>query len=373
MKKYWKTNQFKKIFKLDKNKKIFEHSTIDLCSKYFKIDKKRFPYVVSEIGADDSAILELSKKDYLVVSTDAISSRPLAYTLGLIGPKELGHYVVYANISDIASNCAEPLGLMLFMGLPRDYSKDSLKELIVGIREACSEYNTCVLGGDTKCTSKLQLLATALGKAEKDTLTTRYGAKVGDIIVVTGYIGTFTAAGYAFIKKLHIPTDIKKVFVKALKYPKASLKESRLIAKFKGGHGGIDISDGLAVDLYKLTKESGVGALIYEEKIPIHPAVQKFSKLTKIDPLKFTFGIGGDWKIIFTIDPAKWEKINKASKKMDLKIFEIGKITNRNEIKLITKNGNGIPLECRGHIDGFRYETFEEEIVELIERVKQFK
>jgi len=368
MMKYWRTNQFKKLLKLSKDKKIFEHTVIDLCSKYLKVDKKRFPYVVSEVGTDDSAILEFNEKDYLVVSTDAISSRPLAYTLGLIGPRELGHYVVYANISDIASNCAEPLGLMLFMGLPRDYTRNNLKEMIVGIKEACSEYSTCVLGGDTKYASKLQLLATVLGRAEKNSITTRYGAKVGDIIVVTGYIGTFTAAGYAFTKKLYIPMDIKKVFVNALKYPKASLKESRLIAKFKGGHGGIDISDGLVVDLYKLTKESGVGMLIYEGKIPIHPAVQKFSKLTKIDPLKFAFGIGGDWKIIFTINPKKWEKIKKASQEMGLKIFEIGRITNRNDIKLITRNGSEVPLECRGHIDGFRYESFEEEIIDLVEQ-----
>lgn len=367
MKRYWKTRQFKEFFKLDKNKRIFEHTVIDLCSKYFQIDKKRFPYVVSKVGVDDSAILALNEKDYFVVSIDAISSRPLAYTLGLIGPRELGHYVVYANISDIASNCAEPLGLMLFMGLPKDYSKDSLKELILGIQEGCLEYDTCILGGDTKYASKLQLLATVLGKVKKNVLTTRYGAKVGDIIVVTGYIGTFTAAGYAYTKKLKIPRDIEKVFINALKYPKASLKESRLIAKFKGGHGGIDISDGLLVDLCKLTKESGVGALIYEEKIPIHPAVQKFSEFIKIDPLKFAFGIGGDWKIIFTIDPEKWERIKKASEKVDLKIFEIGKITNHKEIKLMTRNGNEIPLKCRGHIDDLRYDSFEEEIIDLVE------
>ncbi|MEM4326078.1 MAG: AIR synthase related protein, partial [Candidatus Pacearchaeota archaeon] len=114
---------------------MLEHTVINLCAKYFKIDKKRFPYVASEVGTDDSAILDFNRDEYLVISTDAISSRPLAYTLGLIGPRELGHYVVYANISDIASNCAEPLGLMLLIGVPRDYSKREIKELILGIRE----------------------------------------------------------------------------------------------------------------------------------------------------------------------------------------------------------------------------------------------
>lgn len=149
---------------------------------------------------------------------------------------------------------------MLFLGISKDYSKENLKELILGIKEGCLEYDTCILGGDTKYASKLQLLATALGKAKKDVLTTRYRAKVGDVIVVNGYIGTFTAAGYAYAKKLKIPRNIEKVFINALKYPKPSLKESRLIAKFKGGHGGIDISDGLLVDLYKQTSE--VGAVI---------------------------------------------------------------------------------------------------------------
>ena len=159
---------------------------IELCSKILVINKKRFPYVVSELGTDDSAILQLNKKEYFVITTDAISSRPLAYTLGLIGPRELGHYVVYANISDIASNCAKPLGLMLFVGIPKNYGINNLKEIILGIKEACDEYDTCILGGDTKYASKLQLLATALGKVEKDSLATRYGAKVRTSLVVTG-------------------------------------------------------------------------------------------------------------------------------------------------------------------------------------------
>jgi len=365
--KYWKSKNFKKILETKDKKQVFEHTVIELCSKILAINKKRFPYVVSEVGTDDSAILQFNKKKYLVVTTDAISSRPLAYTLGLIGPKELGHYVVYANISDIASNCARPLGLMLFIGVPKDYGINNLRELILGIREACEEYETCILGGDTKYATKLQLLATALGEVEKDSLTTRYGAKPGDIIVVTGYIGTFTAAGYAFIKKYSLPPDIKKVFINALKYPKASLRESRLIAKYKAGHGGIDISDGLIVDLYKLTQESEVGTVIYEEKIPIHPAVKKFSKLIKIDPLKFAFGIGGDWKIIFTVDPKKWEKIKKISGREKLNIFEIGEITKTKGVKLITKKGEKIPLKCRGHIDDLRYNSFEEEIIKLVE------
>lgn len=364
---YWKLKNFKKFLKT-KNKKILEHTVIDLCAKYFKIDRKQFPYVVSQIGIDDSAILELNKKEYLIISIDAISSRPLAYTLGLIGPRELGHYVVYANISDIASNCAKPLGLMLLMGIPPDYSKKELKELILGIKEACKEHGTCILGGDTKYTQKLQLAGTALGVAKKNELTTRYGAKPGDIIVVTGYIGTFTAAGYAFIKKINLPSKIKKVFLNALKYPKASLEESRLIARFKMGHGGIDISDGLLADLYKLTQESGVGAVIYEQKIPIHPAVREFSEIVKIDPLKFAFGIGGDWKCIFTVDPLKWRKIKTFSKKQNMNLFEIGEITKDKKIKLLTSKGCLVPLECRGHIDDFRYENFEEEIIELVEK-----
>ena len=364
---YWKSSNFKKFLKT-KKKKILEHTVIDLCARYFKIDKKRFPYVVSEVGTDDSAILELDKEEYLIITTDAISSRPLAYTLGLIGPRELGQYVVYANISDIASNCAKPLGLMVLIGIPPDYSKKELKELILGIKEACSEYNTCILGGDTKYTQKLQLVGTALGIVKKEELTTRYSAKPGDIIVVTGYIGTFTAAGYAFIKKINLPYQIKEVFIKALKYPKASLKESRLIANFQGGHGGIDISDGLIVDLYKLARESEVGAVIYEEKIPIHPAVREFSKIIKINPLKFAFGIGGDWKCIFTIDPSKWKKIKTFAKKQKISIFEIGKITEDRKIKLLTSTGHFIPLECTGHIDDLRYDSFEEEIIEIVEK-----
>lgn len=365
---YWKSKNFRKFLKR-KHKKILEHTVIDLCAQYLQIDRKEFPYVISQVGTDDSAILKLNEKEYLVISTDAISSRPLAYTLGLIGPKELGHYVVYANISDIASNCAKPLGLMLLIGIPPDYSKNQLKELILGIREACIEYDTCILGGDTKYTQKLQLVGTVLGVVRKEVLTTRYGAKPGDIIVVTGYIGTFTAAGYAFIKKINLPSKIKKVFLNALKYPKASLKEARVIAKFQGGHGGIDISDGLAVDLHKLTQESKVGAVIYEEKIPIHPAVREFSKIVKINPLKFAFGIGGDWKCIFTIDPLKWKKIQAFAKRQNINLFEIGKITKERKIKLLTSTGHFVPLECRGHIDDLQYKSFEEEIIELVEKI----
>jgi len=346
---------------------MLEKTVIDYISKYLSIDRKKFPHVISEIGIDDSAILDIGNGKYLVISMDAISSRPLAYTLGLIGPRELGHYVVYANISDIASDCAKPLGIMLFIGLPKDYPEENLKEIILGIKESCFEYNTCILGGDTKYASKLQLLGNVIGIAEKDEITTRYGAKKGDVIAVTGHIGTFTAAGYAFIKQIHLPAEIKDIFIKTLKYPKAALKESRIIAKYKAGHGGIDISDGLAVDLHKLCRESKVGALIYEEKIPIHPAVRRFSEIVKVNPLNFAFGIGGDWEIIFTIDPDKWDKVKREFKNVGLDIFEIGEITDDQRLSIITSDGNEEQLPCRGHLDDLQYDTFEEEVIKLVE------
>ena len=345
---------------------IKEAGVLQLLNKYLKVNKKDYPYLISELMTDDCSIIDVGSDKYITISTDRVSSRPLAARLGLIGYKELGHYVVYANISDVASSGSDPLGLLIALGLPFSFKISDLEELIKGIKEACDYYGTCVLGGDTNYTKDLSLVATSIGIVDKDALMPRFGAKKDDIIAVTGYVGTFTAAGYAFIKKIEMSNKIRDLFIDALKYPKVPLREAKLVAKHKGGHAGIDISDGLGVDLKKIADESGVGMRIYEKKLPIKQEVREFALSLNKNPSDFAFGIGGDWQIIFTIKPQKWDLIKHEINKAGGRLTEIGYIIEEKKLEMVTKNGEIKPLETRGH-DDFGFKTFEEEILSYYE------
>jgi len=341
---------------------IKELGILQLLNKHLKVEKNNFPYLISELMTDDCSIIDIGLDKYIVITTDRISSRPLAASLGLIGYRELGHYVVYANISDLASTGSDPLGLLVALGLPFSFKITDLEELIKGIKEACDFYDTCVLGGDANNTKDLSLVATAIGIVDKDALMTRFGAKKDDIIAVTGYIGTFTAAGYAFIKKINISNQMKDLFIDSLKHPKVPLREAKIVATHKGGHGGIDISDGFGIDLKKIADESGVGIRIYEEKLPIRQEVKEFASMLDKNPSDFVFGIGGDWQIIFTIKPQRWDSIKQEIINIGGKITKIGCVIEEKKLEMLTKNGEIKPLETRGH-DDFGFETFEEEIL----------
>ncbi|HIH93201.1 TPA: thiamine-phosphate kinase [Methanosarcina acetivorans] len=275
-------------------------------------------------GSDDCAVLDLKGEDCLVVTTDMLhrtTDFPPEMT-----PWQMGWMSAAVNLSDIAAMGAEPTGLLMAIGIPADTEIAFIEELAKGI-QACAEFcETAVIGGDLDTHAELTITGTALGRVKKSHLLLRKGAKPGDLVCVTGHTGSAGAALEAIQSKKSVSENV----LKALFEPVPRTKEARKLAESEAVTSMMDTSDGLAMSLYDLARQSKVGFRIREEALPILPEVEDFTS----DPdelLEFALYTGGDFELIFTVDPGRLKKVQN--------------ICNLTIIGECTKYDTGIALE----------------------------
>jgi len=280
---------------------------------------------------DDAAVIE--NKDWAtVVSTDLLLEG-VHFDLSYMPLKHLGYKAVVINISDIYAMNAIPEQITVSLGISNRFSVEALEEFYAGVRQACELYKIDLVGGDTTSSLKgLVISITAIGKAQKESLTYRNGAKIGDKICVTGDLGA-AYLGFQVMnreKQIHlqnpeIQPDLSNhqyIVGRQLK-PEAQkaliefLHENKIVPTAM-----IDLSDGLASDLKHIAKESNVGCKIYDANLPISKEVFDQAMEFNLDPMTCALNGGEDYEMLFTIDPKNEAEIELS----DLDITVIGTI-----------------------------------------------
>lgn len=267
---------------------------------------------------DDAAVID--NKDYLtVVSTDALVEG-IHFDLMYTPLKHLGYKAVVVNISDIYAMNATPKQITVSIALSNRFSVEALEELYSGINLACEKYNVDLVGGDTTSSPKgLYISVTAIGQGKKEKLCYRDGAKEGDIICITGNVGA-AYLGLQLLERekqvflanpdMKPQLDEHKFLVERQLKPEA---RRDMIRAFEKNNliptSMIDISDGLASELFHICKQSKVGAYIEESGVPIHPDAQMQAINFGMDPITCALSGGEDYELLFTIDPSDIEKV----------------------------------------------------------------
>lgn len=258
--------------------------------------------IIIGAGSDDCAVLDLKGEDCLVVTTDMLhrtTDFPAEMT-----PWQMGWMSAAVNLSDIAAMGAEPTGLLMAIGMPSDTEIDFVEELARGI-QACVEFcGTTVIGGDIDTHAELTITGTALGRVKKSQLLLRKGAKPGDLVCITGYTGSAGAA----LKAVFSKKPVSETVLKALFEPVPRTREARELAESGAVTSMMDTSDGLAMSLYDLSRQSKVGFKIRENTLPILPEVREFASGPE-ELLEFALYTGGDFELIFTVDPKRLKKV----------------------------------------------------------------
>ncbi len=294
---------------------------------------KSLPHnVVLSAGEDDCAVLEWGD-DYLLLTIDMLhrsTDFPDKMT-----PWQIGWMSVAVNLSDIVAMGGRPIAIATALGLPADTEISFVGEIIEGMNFCARRFNTNIVGGDTDEHDELTTVCTALGCVKKDELLRRSGAQIGDLVCVTGELGTAEAGLQAM--SMNISERVERILTKKLFEPQPRVKEGIALAKSGVVTSMMDTSDGLALSLYDLGKSSNKGFLIDEDKIPILDETRIVSPDLEL-PL---YG-GGDFELLFTVRP---DGIEKAKKVCNLKI--IGEATSGDI--LIKRNGTISKIEARGH------------------------
>lgn len=293
--------------------------------------------IIIGAGSDDCAVLDLKGEDCLVVTTDMLhrtTDFPVEMT-----PWQMGWMSAAVNLSDIAAMGAEPAGLLMAIGMPADTEIAFVEELAKGI-QACAEFcGTAVVGGDLDTHAELTITGTALGRVKKSQLLLRKGAKPGDLVCVTGYTGSAGAA----LEAIQSKKSVSETVLKALFEPVPRTQEARKLAESGAVTSMMDTSDGLAMSLYDLARQSKVGFRIRENALPILPEVREFASGPGELP-ELALYTGGDFELIFTVDP---ERLKKVQNICNLTIigectkYETGIVLESPEFKLTTIEQRG--------------------------------
>lgn len=303
---------------------------------------------------DDAALLDRDKETHTVVSTDTLVEG-IHFDMVYTPLKHLGYKSVVVNLSDIVAMNAEPTHITFSIAISSKYSVEALEELYAGIRAACDHYGVDLIGGDTTSSPRGMIInVTAIGIGDKTSVTKRSTAKVGDIVCVTGDLGAaymglqlLNREKEVYMENPHIQPDFSErshLIEKQLK-PEARLDTIRYMRKENlCPTSMIDISDGLASEIFHICKQSGTGAYIEEGKVPIHPDTESQALEFKINPITCALNGGEDYELLFTVDPSDIEKVRYLPD-----IFIIGEITPKEAgIKLHTTGGNIHDLQAQG-------------------------
>ncbi|GAB4035329.1 thiamine-phosphate kinase [Spirosoma gilvum] len=311
------------------------------------------PETVRGIG-DDAAVFDWGA-DYGLLATDLLVEG-IHFDLSYVPLKHLGYKAITFGVSDIAAMNGLPIQVTVGVALSSRFPVEAVDELYEGIRAACTAYSIDLVGGDTTASrSGLVISVSVLGKVPKELITYRNTAQANDVVCVTGDLG----AAYLGLQLLERE---KQVFLADPNMqPNLSEERSYLLqrqlrpdARTDMVHelrdlgirptAMIDISDGLASELLHLCRQSGTGAVIFDENIPIDDQTHLTADEFKISPVTAALNGGEDYELLFTVRPQVFEQLANHSR-----ITAIGYLTaDPSQIVLATKAGQQTPIRAQG-------------------------
>ena len=307
---------------------------------------------------DDCAVMDFGSKKVLM-TTDMLLEG-IHFNLEYVPLKYLGYKAAVVNFSDIYAMNGTPTQITVSLGISKRFSVEDIEALYSGIRLACEKYNVDIVGGDT-CASMtgLTISITCLGVAAAKDIVYRNGAKLNDLICVSGNLGT----AYMGLQLLEREKVVAQSYsngdtpAEALRFEgkeyllerqlKPEARRDMIEALRKAGINPtamMDISDGLSSELMHICSQSGVGCCIYEDKLPIDYQAADLAEEMNLNIVTCVLNGGEDYELLFTCSLDDYEKLIPIDD-----LYIIGHITKPEYgLNLIGRNGEEIALKAQG-------------------------
>ncbi|MBI1977750.1 MAG: thiamine-phosphate kinase [Candidatus Omnitrophica bacterium] len=287
--------------KLKTIESLGEFGLIDQIKKWVPSSSKQ---VVKGIG-DDTAVFAISRGRYQLMTIDTIVE-DVDFVRKRATPEQIGWKALAINLSDIAAMGGTPMVALVSLTLSKNTSVDFVKRFYAGIRRLAQKFHVSIVGGDLSRGDRISCSVALLGESKKGATIFRSGARVGDLLCVTGTLG-----GSILGKHLTFMPRIK---------------EGKWIARF-GASAMIDISDGLGQDIHHLMERKGIGFVIDEGKVPVSRAALMLTRGDKKKALIRAFCDGEDFELLFTISPVRFRALkNTWPRKFKTLLTVIGQV-----------------------------------------------
>jgi thiamine-monophosphate kinase len=302
---------------------------------------------------DDAAVIDHFGKQ-TVISTDLLVEG-VHFDLMYTPLKHLGYKSVVVNLSDIYAMNATPTQIVLGLAFSNRFSLEALDDFYEGVYAACAAYGVDLVGGDTTSSQKGFIISiTAIGEVTPDKFVKRSTARKGDLLCVSGDLGA------AYLGLLFLERE-KKIFMESPGVQPDLEGESYVIGRLlkpearkdivdffeKSGiipTSMMDISDGLSSEILHICKESNLGCVLHEDKIPVAEESRKAAFKFEIDPTACALSGGEDYELLFTISPSDYDKFL-----LNEQVSVIGYMTEPDQgANIVTKGGGRHALTAQG-------------------------
>ncbi len=314
--------------------------------------------VVLGIG-DDAAVIQGRDGLYDLVTTDALIEG-VHFERSITPMRHLGFKAIAVNVSDIVAMNGRPRFAVVSVGIPHGVSVEMVESLYRGMRQACESYGLSIVGGDTTAARQMTISVAVIGEVEEHRVAFRRGASPGDLLCVTGDIGSAYAGLKILIKErislqdadtnFHPDLDRFDYVVGRQLMPSARLD---VIEKWQAAgfipRALIDVSDGLASEVNHICGNSSCGALLRRDSLPIHDQTESVATMFEDDSASFALFGGEDYELLFAARPGDFSLIDDGT------VTVVGLITESEEgMRIQDEEGYTSTLDPRGfqHFSG---------------------
>ena len=271
--------------------------------------RRRAPGLLTGVG-DDCAVLETRGGAALLVTTDLLVE-DVHFRRRWAEPADIGAKAMAVNVSDIAAMGGTPRWALVGLGCPEGTTADEIEAFYEGALAVSDAHGVAIVGGDTSVSPSGWLVSvTLLGEAARPVL--RSTARPGDVVAVTGTLGR-SAAGLAVLERETAPRGVDAALLDdvtgAHLRPRPRVDEGRWLAGAGGVTAMMDLSDGLATDLGRLVAESGAGARVDVERLPIAAATRAVAEALDADPIDWATGGGEDYELLVVCEPTAFARL----------------------------------------------------------------
>jgi thiamine-monophosphate kinase len=309
----------------------------DLIDRVKKMTRHTVNPVIRSIG-DDCAILPFNNTFDMLMTADSLYEG-VHFDTGYFKPWEIGARAIAMNISDICAMGGIPMYCLISMGFPGSTTQRYIDSLYSGINGYTQNYSVDIIGGDTISAPGLFLSVTLTGRVEKGRALRRDKASPGDVIFTTGFLGD-SFAGLKVLQKKgrkgHEPYEAMPVKKHLLPVP--GYLEGRLLLESGCVSACMDISDGLISDITRICEESGAGAVIEADDLPVSYSTAMIARGNRQDPVDYALYGGEDLELLFTVPQSKLGKFASFCSGNSLPVFRAGVMTRKKGV-FIDRNG----------------------------------
>jgi len=288
---------------------------------------------------DDTAVLRAPAGTILFTSDLLIEG--IHFDLDLIKPEDLGYKSIAVNVSDVAAMGGTARRALVGMGLSGEVEVEWIDRFYAGMRECCDDFGLAIVGGDLSRSDKLIISVSMLGNPAGRLFVQRKGARVGDVVAVTGTLGA-SAAGHLLLKASATEPE---ALIKAHVRPAPRAKEAAVLRRFIPT-AMIDVSDGFAADVGHICEASEVGVLLDASALPL-------ADLTGLGlssgALQLALSGGEDYELCFTISPDRFEAAAAAVlEQTGTSVSRVGEIVDKGRGRVLLIEGDEEPLLAAG-------------------------